>query len=118
MQLIILASGRGSRLGDLTINKPKCLVNVNDKSIIDYQRKIFKYFKTIIIIVGYKGYLIKKKFKNFKNITFIENKYFRQTNMVYSLCLAKKYFNKDTIITYSDIIFDENIIKNIYKKKK
>ena len=66
MQLIILASGRGSRLGDLTINKPKCLVNVNDKSIIDYQRKIFKYFKTIIIIVGYKGYLIKKNLKTLK----------------------------------------------------
>lgn len=117
MQLIILASGRGSRLGDLTIKKPKCLVNVNNKSIIDYQREIFKYFKTIIIIVGYKGHLIKKKLKNLKNIIFIENKHYRQTNMVYSLCLARKYFNNDTIITYSDIIFDKNIIKNIYKKK-
>ena len=83
------------------------MIFVNVESLII--NFILTYLKNII--------LIKKKFKNFKNITFIENKYFRQTNMVYSLCLAKKYFNKDTIITYSDIIFDENIIKNIYKKK-
>ena len=36
MQLIILASGKGSRLKEKTSKKPKCLVEVNGKPIIDY----------------------------------------------------------------------------------
>ena len=39
MQLIILASGRGSRLEELTNQIPKCLVNINNKPIIGYQKK-------------------------------------------------------------------------------
>lgn len=42
MQLIILASGKGSRLKEKTSNKPKCLVKVNGKSIIDYMSELIK----------------------------------------------------------------------------
>ena len=36
MKLIILAAGQGKRLQPLTNNKPKCLVEYNNKPIIDY----------------------------------------------------------------------------------
>ena len=35
MQALILAAGKGSRLGSLTENKPKCMLNIAGKSIID-----------------------------------------------------------------------------------
>ena len=35
MQALILAAGKGSRLGSLTENKPKCMIDVAGKSIID-----------------------------------------------------------------------------------
>ena len=117
MHLIILASGRGSRLGNLTSNLPKCLVKINDRCIIDYQRSIFKYFKKVIIVVGYKSNLIKKHFINNYKIFFIENKKYRSTDMVFSLSLAKKYFNSNVIVTYSDIIFNPRIIKYLLNSK-
>ena len=116
MQLIILASGRGSRLEELTNQIPKCLVNINNKPIIGYQKKIFKYFSSIIIVVGYKKNLIKKYFKDFKNIIFIENKIYTKSNMVYSLSLTKNIIKEDCIVTYSDIIFDTALIRNLIKK--
>ena len=58
MQLVILASGKGSRLKNKTKNIPKCLVKINGKSIIDYNKKIFSEFKNIIIVTGYKSKLI------------------------------------------------------------
>ena len=114
MILLILASGKGTRLGSLTKSKPKCMVNVNNKSILEYSIPIFKYFKKILIVVGYK----KEKIMNKINyVKYIENKDYKNTNMVESIFKAKRFINDNLVIIYSDIIFDKNIIKDILSFK-
>ena len=50
MNLIVLASGRGSRLNKLTKNKPKCLTVIkNKKTLLDYIALNFNECKNIII---------------------------------------------------------------------
>jgi choline kinase len=114
MILLILASGRGSRLKELTKKRPKCLIKIKNKSIIKYLEPIFLYFNKIFIITGYKSNLIKKELNN-KKIKFIKNKEYYKTNMVHSIFVAKKEINEDIIILYSDIIFDHKIISNLIK---
>jgi choline kinase len=111
MQLIILASGKGSRLKEKTSNKPKCLVKVNGKSIIDYMSELIKK-KNTLIITGYKSNLLLKKFGN--NKTFY-NKDYLSTNMVHSLFSVYKKIRNDVIVIYSDIIFDIKIIDRLDK---
>ncbi len=118
MQLIILASGRGLRLGKYTRNKPKCLVNVCNNTIISYIMPAFKFYKEIIFISGYKSEILKKYLKNIPNLLFLENLNFSSTNMVESLFVCNKYVNEDVVVCYSDIIFDLNILKNINKCKQ
>jgi len=115
MQLIILASGRGSRLGRLTKKIPKCLVDVRSHSIIDYLSENFKKFNQTIILTGYKSKLLNNKFPKIKKV---KNNKYMSTNMVYSLFCAKKYITQDIIISYSDIIFDTKIIDKMIKIKK
>jgi choline kinase len=107
MHLIILASGRGSRLKKINQN-PKCLNQINKKKIIEIILKNHYFFSKIIVCIGYKGYLIKKFLKNLK---------YKKTNMVESLFLCKKYFNENIIVSYADIIYDKSILKNMVKKK-
>ena len=114
MQLVILASGRGSRLQDKTKKIPKCLVKLKGKPIIDYNLKFFNKFKKKIIITGYKSQLIKKKLKN-ENFKFVINKKFSSTNMVYSLFCASGIIKESVVICYSDIIFDDKIYKKLSK---
>ena len=63
---LILAAGRGSRLKNLTNNKPKSFLTINKKKLIEFI--IDNFFKNFIdkiyVIIGYK----KKLFKDFKNI--------------------------------------------------
>lgn len=114
MELIILASGRGSRLK--TNNKPKCFIKVFQKTLLEHLSINFKKFDKIFIIAGYKSFLFKKvKFKNFRVII---NKKYRSSNMVQSLYCAKKFIKTDIIIAYSDIIFDPKIINKLISKKK
>lgn len=115
MQLIVLASGRGSRLENYTNDKPKCLVEVRDKPIISYLKPAFKLYKEVIIITGYKSNVLQNYLKKLLNVNFINNLKFEYTNMVESLFLANQYINDDVVICYSDIIFDLSILKNINK---
>lgn len=115
MQLIFLAAGRGSRLPKKNRDVPKCLTKIKNKSIFEHNNKFFDKFKNKIIITGYKNKLIsniakKKKFK------IILNKNYKNTNMVYSMFLAKNFIKEDVVISYGDIIFNEKIFKMLQKK--
>ena len=119
MILIILASGRGSRLNNLTKNKPKCLIKIyKNKTLIDYISENFKFFRNVIVVTGYKSYILKKNLK-FNNVKFIYNKNYLKTNMVESLMLARHKIKKnDIIILYADIFFSPKIVKSLMKYKK
>ena len=61
MELVVLASGRGTRLKKLNQKHPKCLCKINGgKTLIDYISENFKKFKKVFMIVGYKRQLLKK----------------------------------------------------------
>ena len=118
MNLIVLASGRGSRLNSITKDRPKCLIKIkNKKTIIDFISENFLKSNNNIIITGYKSHLLEQHLKN-KNIKFVKNKNYIGTNMVESLMLSKKKLKKgDLIIIYADIFFDKKIIQKIIKIK-
>ena len=117
MQLIILASGRGKRLGKIKNYSSKLFLKLNENiTIFDYFKNFFSKFKDVIIILGYKFYINKRKILNKQNKTIIvRNKNYYKTNMVESLFLAKKKINSNVIIIYSDVIFSLNIIDKLLK---
>ena len=60
MILIVLASGRGSRLKNKTKDQPKCMIKIGKNMIIDHLAENFKKFNKVIIVTGYKSEKIKK----------------------------------------------------------
>lgn len=117
MEIIYLAAGRGSRLKKKTSNIPKCLVEINNKTILDYNLDFLFKFQKINIVTGYKSSKIIEKYNRCKKkINFIVNKKFKTTNMVHSMFLVKPSF-KNIFICYGDIIFDHNLYKKIKNNK-
>ena len=88
MQLIILSAGKGSRLPAKFRDKPKCLVEINSKPLLLYNKFFFRNFKKKFIICGYKQKYLNRISKE-NGLTRIINRKFSSTNMVYSLFLAK-----------------------------
>ena len=119
MQAIILAAGMGRRLGELTQNNTKCMLEVNGIRLIDrYLIQLAKYnLDRIIIVVGYEGQkLIDYIQANYpdRNIEFVNNPIYDKTNNIYSLALAKEYLcNNDTILMESDLIVEDAIIDKL-----
>ncbi len=110
MNCIILAAGEGKRLHPLTNLKPKCMVDLFGKPILQHQLSIMQRcgINDITIVTGYKSELIK-----YPNIHYIQNKNFGNTNMVESLFCALEKFSESTIVSYGDIIFEEKILKKL-----
>ena len=110
MKAIFIAAGRGSRLGSLTEDLPKPLVDINGKSIIERQIELLrkKNNDDIIIVTGYK----KEKFE-FKNVKYIFNPNFLIDEQAGSLMSARQKFSGDVLIMFGDILFDEHILQQV-----
>lgn len=118
MKGVILAAGIGSRLRPLTDDKPKCLVKVAGKPMLEYQLDAYRMagIQDVIIIVGYKGEQIEKycRYIDDLNITIINNEEYEDTNNMYSLYLAKQYLDgQDFILNNADLVIEQDIVKNM-----
>ena len=118
MKVMILAAGQGTRLRPLTDNCPKCMVEVNGKSMIERQLETMRACgikdEDITIIAGYRNDVLQKKLRD-RAVHFVINEEFETTNMVYSLMCARNQMEAadDVLVSYGDIIYDENVLKKI-----
>lgn len=118
MKVIILAAGQGTRLRPLTDNRPKCMVEIHGRSILERQLDTMHACgiqdTDITIIAGYRGDLLQDKFAN-TEINIIVNEDYEKTNMVCSLMCARELMEtqEDVLISYGDIIYNEGVLKKI-----
>ncbi len=118
MKVIILAAGQGTRLRPLTDDRPKCMVEVNGKSMIERQLDVMRGCgikdEDITIVAGYRSDVLINKFLN-TDIRVIKNEQFETTNMVCSLMCAGNQMKaeEDIIVSYGDIIYDETVFRKI-----
>jgi choline kinase len=111
MNAIILAAGRGSRLGEMTANRPKALTKLAGKPLIEWQIRALNQagINNISLVAGYHA----EAFEDYNLPTFI-NENWANTNMVASLlCTDSILSTQDSIISYSDIIYHSSIIKQL-----
>lgn len=115
MKAIILAAGQGTRLRPLTNDRPKCMVEFNGKPIINHIIETMHHvgISNIHIVTGYKSEVLKAHLENEKEIMFHLNEKYDSTNMLYSLWCASEEFNDDVIISYSDIVYSNEILQKL-----
>ena len=119
MDAIILAAGMGKRLKGLTKDKTKCMITVNEVTLIERMLNQLDdlNLEKIVIVVGY----YEDKLKNFistfninTKIEFVLNDVYDKTNNIYSLFLAKDYLQSaDCLILESDLIFEDGILEDL-----
>lgn len=112
---LLLAAGTGSRLAPLTDMTPKCLVNVNDISILERLLCSLEEhnFNRLVVVIGHhadciRDYLGAKK--GGMDITYITSPLYKTTNNIYSLWLARDVIDEPFLLIESDLVFDTDML--------
>jgi L-glutamine-phosphate cytidylyltransferase len=108
MEAIILAAGRGSRLGATTDNMPKCMVPLAGKPLI--QRCLDRLRQAgigkITVVSGYRGENLPDSAVN-----IVRNGQWASTGIAYSMLCAADQVSGPAIICYSDIVFELRVLQ-------
>lgn len=113
MKAIILAAGRGSRMQEQTADKPKCLVNLWDHTLLEMNIRALELAglsrQDIGIITGYQAEKIQ-----IEGLKYWHNPRWEETNMFYTLTMAKEWLATETcLVCYSDIVYHPHAIQRL-----
>jgi len=116
VKAIILAAGRGHRMGEATNDKPKCLTVFNGRTLLDWQLLAMRKagINDVAIVRGY----LDEKLEKFSS-TFFENPRWAETNMVRSLLCAEDWLAEfPCVISYSDIFYGVDVVRKLSECSK
>lgn len=110
MKAIILAAGEGTRLRPYTVDRPKCLVEIDGKNLLDRQLAVLRSRRVeeIVLIGGYRGEMLQNKATR-----LYLNPRFAETNMVSTLFCAEEELVGDVLISYGDIVYSGTILDSL-----
>ncbi len=119
IQAIILAAGKSTRTMPLTFNKPKALLQVANKAIIEHNlQQLEGIAKEAVIVIGFEGHQIIQKI-GYKygsiNIAYVEQ--LQQLGTAHALKAAEKRSKETFLVMMGDDIYSRNDIKKCIKRK-
>lgn len=117
MTYIILVAGQGKKLQPLTLNHPKSLYKLDDRTTVLQRlvRSIRKYDKEaeIVVVIGFMYKYIQKELED-DNVTFVHNPFYSVTSSMGSLWFAKAYLQRENVtIINGDIVMSDNLMCDV-----
>jgi L-glutamine-phosphate cytidylyltransferase len=111
IRAVILAAGRGSRMGILGDDRPKCLVELEGRPLIERQIAALRRggVDEIGVVRGYRAEMI-----DFPSLSYFTNERWAETNMVMSLATARSWLlSGPVIVSYADIFYRNELVRGL-----
>lgn len=105
---ILIAAGRGKRLGPHTEDIPKCMVAVGSRPILGWVWQAFAAagIEELVVIRGYRGDVLESFVRDLvPRPIFVDNPQWQTNNVLLSLACARQWLDRPCLISYSDILF-------------
>jgi phosphoenolpyruvate phosphomutase len=124
MKALILNSGLGKRMGDITKEHPKCMTEITEEDTIlsrqlkqladcgitevvmttgPFEDKLIEYCKSLNLPI---------------KIDFVNNPIYKDTNYIYSMYLARELLDDDIVMMHGDLVFDKDVLEEILERKE
>ena len=119
MKALILNSGLGSRMGNITSEHPKCMTEISPAdTILSRQLKQISEtgIKDVVITTGYYDEVLVNYCKSLDlplNFTFVKNPLYNKTNYIYSIYCAREYLDDDIILMHGDLVFESEVFDRV-----
>jgi len=116
LRALILAAGRGSRMGPLSEDRPKCLVELAGKPLLERQVAALRGggVEEIGVVRGYHA-----KMLSFPGLAYFDNERWAETNMVMSLATAAAWLRcGPVIVSYADIFYRAELVRALARARE
>lgn len=116
-QGLILAAGRGRRLGSKVDEIPKCLLQVDGRTLLDHQLSMLKSagITDVCVVVGYKQSVVTRACHHRAQI--INNPRWAETNSLYSFSLARQWVNRSVVVMNCDVLAGHSVLTRLLESK-
>ena len=113
VRAVILAAGYGSRMGALTADRPKAMLDVDGRSLIEHQLDDLAAFGVtdVTVVAGYQSQRLREHLGT--RVRFVENARYRETNSLYSLWLARDVIRRGAIVMNSDLLASRELLARL-----
>ena len=123
MKALILNSGLGHRMGDITKTHPKCMTKITEKNtILSRQLNLLHNvgIKEVVMTTGYFDEVLINYCNSLGlplNFTFVNNPLYTETNYIYSIYCAKEVLDDDILLMHGDLVFEESVLREMLEEK-
>lgn len=116
-QAIILAAGRGQRLGEHADEFPKCLLQIGGRSLLDHQLDMLAEagIEDICVVAGYQRHAVERACKQRAHV--VVNSDWATTNSLYSLSLTGNWVTRDVVVLNCDVLADTKVLSRLMAHK-
>ncbi|MDO6414914.1 phosphocholine cytidylyltransferase family protein [Sphingomonas sp. BIUV-7] len=118
VRAIILAAGRGSRLGELTQDRPKCLLELGGQSLLEWQLEALEAagIAEIVVIVGFNARRVEARLEDRGNVTTLHNPFYEVSDNLASLWFARDYFEGDVLVLNGDTLVSAESVRRLVER--
>jgi len=111
ISIIIPAAGKDPKFSDI----PKAIAEIAGKTILERQLESIRKigFRNIAVVTGFQADKI-----NYENVKYYKNVDFDKKHSLYSLMCARDEMDCGFILLYSDILFNEDILRSLLQSKE
>ena len=107
---IVLAAGRGDELGELVKDRPKSMVPIAGKPILEHILDAYRSanVRDLVVVRGFA-----KAAVDVQGATFVDNDAFDSTGELASLATAKSALDGPCIVSYGDVLFKKYVLDEL-----
>ncbi|MCD8511801.1 MAG: NTP transferase domain-containing protein [Bacillus sp. (in: Bacteria)] len=123
MKALILNSGMGKRMGDITKVHPKSMTEIGEgETILSRQLRLLEQsgVTEVVMTTGLFDKILVDYCKSLNlsiQLTFVNNPVYDETNYIYSIYLAREHLVDDIVLMHGDLVFDQTVLEGVLEKE-
>ncbi len=122
MKALILSAGQGSRLLPLTADRPKCLLSISGKSVLEWQVRHLEAcgVREIVVVVGFRADAVESAIQSLARprmtIRTVFNPFYKVAENVASCWMARHELDGDFVLLNGDVVFEPAVVRTALEK--
>lgn len=112
---IVLSAGKGSRLLPLTAERPKCLIELNGKSLLDWQLDALQQagIADIVVVTGFRDDLVDSVAERREGVRTLFNPFYHVADNLGSVWMARAELDSDTLLLNGDTLVSPALLDRV-----